>query len=466
LDEDTTVSDGISLGELTRAEALKPRLVAAGLGRSAAAEKAKQFGRSARTLFERGLTAETRVRAFFVPGRIEVLGKHTDYCGGRSMLAVVERGFSLVIGPRTDPLVRMTDVGLGETIEFAVDPELQPKLGQWCNYPMTAARRIARDFADSLVGGEIAFVSDLPVAAGMSSSSALIVATFLALSAVNRLDQRGPYRQNISNREDLASYLGTVENGQNFGSLAGDKGVGTFGGSEDHTAMLCSQPRAIRQYAYCPIRFERALALPDDWMFGIASSGITAEKTGAAREKYNLASRLASGAAELWRKETGRDDIHLAAAIESSEDAASRMLNILKQSQHPEFSPQQLVDRFQHFYNENYQIIPAAGDALAEGNSQRFGALVDQSQAFTDTLLHNQVPETMFLANSARAVGAVAASAFGAGFGGSVWALFRSADAASMLDEWSQRYAKQYPHHADKSVFFFSEAGPAAFEIR
>jgi galactokinase len=460
------MSDGISLGELTCAETLESRLVAAGLGGPATAEKVKRFDRSARTLIERGLSAETPARAFFVPGRIEVLGKHTDYCGGRSILSVVERGFNVVIVPRTDPVVRMTDVGLGETIVFAVDHELQPELGQWSNYPMTAARRIARNFADTLVGGEIAFASDLPVAAGMSSSSALIVATFLALSAVNRLDQLEPYRQNISNREDLASYLGTVENGQSFGFLAGDKGVGTFGGSEDHTAMLCSQARAIQQYAYCPIRFERTLALPDDWVFGIASSGIAAKKTDEAREKYNLASRLASGAAELWRNVTGRDDIHLAAAIESSDDAAERMLNILKKSQHPEFSPQQLVDRFQHFYNENYQIIPAAGDALAEGNTKRFGELVDQSQEFTDTLLHNQVPETIFLANSARAVGAVAASAFGAGFGGSVWALFRSADAGSMLGEWSQRYAKRYPDYADKSVFFLSEAGTAAFEIR
>jgi galactokinase len=381
------------------------------------------------------------------------------------MLSVVERGFTMVIVPRNDPMVRMTDVGLGETIDFAVGPRLQPELGRWSNYPVTIARRMARNFVDSLVGGEIAFASDLPVAAGMSSSSALIVATFLALSAVNRLDQRESYLQNISNREDLASYLGTVENGQSFGSLAGDRGVGTFGGSEDHTAILCSQAHAIRQYAYCPIRLERTFGLPDDWMFGIASSGIVAEKTGKAREKYNLASRLASGAVELWRNETGRNDIHLAAAIESSDDAADRVLNILKQSRHPEFSPRQLVDRFQHFYNENYRIIPAAGDALAEGNTRHFGELVDQSQEFTDTILHNQVPETIFLANSARTVGAVAASAFGAGFGGSVWALFRSADAASMLDEWSQRYAKQYPDHVDKSVFFLTGAGPAAFEI-
>jgi galactokinase len=459
------VSDGISLGELTCADRLAARLVAAGFGGPATAAKARWFDRCARVLMERGLSPETLARAFFVPGRIEVLGKHTDYCGGRSMLSVVERGFHVVIVPRTDRVVRITDVGPGQTIEFAVDPELQPEPGHWSNYPVTAVRRIARNFSGRLVGGELAFASDLPVAAGMSSSSALIIATFLALSAVNCLELREPYRRNIRGREDLSGYLGTVENGRSYRSLAGDKGVGTFGGSEDHTAVLCSRPHAICQYVYCPVRLERVLVLPNDWIFAIASSGVVAEKTGAARDKFNLISRLASAAVELWCKATGRDDSHLAAAIESSDDAVDRMLEILKQDRHPEFSPRQLVERFRHFYNENYLLIPAAGDALAEGNHERFGELVDQSQTFADTLLHNQVAETVFLADSARALGAVAASAFGAGFGGSVWALFPVADAASMLDEWSQRYAKQYPSHADKAVFFLTEAGPAAFEI-
>ena len=68
-------------------------------------------------------------------------------------------------------------------------------------------------------------------------------------------------------------------------------------------------------------------------------------------------------------------------------------------------------------------IVPGAADALAEGDLDRFGALVDRSQAGAEAALGNQVPETIHLQRSARRLGARAASAFGAGFGGSVWAL-------------------------------------------
>ncbi len=66
-----------------------------------------------------------------------------------------------------------------------------------------------------------------------------MIAVFLAAAALNDLDQTVPFRAAIGSTTDLAGYLGTVENGQTFGPLAGDKGVGTFGGSEDHTAILC-----------------------------------------------------------------------------------------------------------------------------------------------------------------------------------------------------------------------------------
>jgi len=57
------------------------------------------------------------------------------------------------------------------------------------------------------------------------------------------------------------------------------------------------------------------------------------------------------------------------------------------------------------------------------GDGAALGGLVDRSQELTTTHLRNQVPETIFLAKAAREEGAIAASAFGAGFGGSVWAL-------------------------------------------
>src|SRR5262249_3991142 len=74
------------------------RLIAAGLSPAEAARK--------RALLERLGPGEHR---FFVPGRIEVLGKHTDYAGGRSLLCAVERGFCLAVSPRADRLLRIRD---------------------------------------------------------------------------------------------------------------------------------------------------------------------------------------------------------------------------------------------------------------------------------------------------------------------------------------------------------------------
>ena len=91
-------------------------------------------------------------------------------------------------------------------------------------------------------------------------------------------------------------------------------------------------------------------------------------------------------------------------------------------------------------------------------------AYVDWSQWATERLLGNQIPETVFLAHSAREVGATAASAFGAGFGGSVWALVQCDDASRFLNVWEQRYRRAFPARADGAQFFATNAGPAAFQ--
>src|SRR5204863_3940731 len=131
----------------------------------------------------------------------------------------------------------------------------------------------------------------------------------------NDLPNRKEYRDNIKSNEDLAGYLGTVENGQSFGILTGDKGVGTFGGSEDHTAILCAAPDRLKQYSFCPVTFEREIEMPSGYCFAIASSGVVAEKTGAALEKYNRASLLAQAVTKVWNRKTNSIDPHIAAII-------------------------------------------------------------------------------------------------------------------------------------------------------
>ncbi|RPI60558.1 MAG: galactokinase, partial [Planctomycetaceae bacterium] len=72
----------------------------------------------------------------------------------------------------------------------------------------------------------------------------------------------------------------------------------------------------------------------------------------------------------------------------------------------------------------------------------------------------------VFLAQAARESGAVAASAFGAGFGGAVWALVAADKAEKMISDWSTRYEKTFPQAARHAVYFTTRPGPAAFEVK
>jgi galactokinase len=373
----------------------------------------------------------------------------------------------LAVAPREDRKLTVTDVVFDQTVTFELDPDLTPRLGHWSNYPMTVARRMARNFPDRVRGADIAFGSDLPPAAGLSSSSVLIVAVFLAVAEVNQLWNRREMTDNVRTLVDLAGYLACVENGQTFRSLEGDRGVGTFGGSEDHTAMLCCRANRVDEYSYCPVRFQRWLPMPAGYTFAVGASGVVAEKTGLAMEKYNRASRLARMGAELWREATGRDDPHLAAALASSPRAAERMAEILKTAETGDESigPEALLARFDHFRLENGEIRPAAGDVLARGDIEAFGRFTEESQHLAEQFLGNQVPETVHLAASARECGAAASTAFGAGFGGSVWAMVPTSRVDSFLAAWSESYHTRFPQHAESSQFFATGAGPATFQI-
>jgi galactokinase len=429
-------------------QSIVQQLVSAGMSEQQATAKGKLFQSAISRLRSRGNSGA--MHAFYVPGRIEFLGKHTDYAGGRSLICAVDRGFCIVAAARSDRSVRVLGETLESDVSFELDPELIPTAGHWSNYPMVVARRVARNFPGPLIGLDIAFTSDLPQASGLSSSSAMTIAFFMAIAAVNNLSEREEYRSNIHSTADLAGYLGTTENGQTFGTLVGDRGVGTFGGSEDHTAILLGVPGQLSQYSFCPVKHERQVPLPVDHALVIGVSGVIAEKTGAAQTSYNNASLSARAVLEQWRKSSGRNDATLAMAV-TGDGAVDRVRQSL--------SDPNLVERFDQFVAESTQIIPAAGDAIIANRLDELGTLVDRSQDLANRLLKNQVPETVYLAKSARECGAVAASSFGAGFGGSVWALVRSDEVESFVGAWRSKYQNQFPETAQRAAFYSAAAG-------
>ena len=441
-------------------------------------------------------------RQLFVPGRIEVLGKHTDYAGGRSLLAAVERGFTVDVEPAADDRILIHDGRRQETVRLPVPADPEDESGGylapgevattdastpgWEIYPRTVVRRAARDFPGHLRGCRIEISGTLPPAAGLSTSSALITATFLALDAVCGFSRSAPYREAIGrppfggsdvdpydpqlreSREALAGYLGAVERGSPYPGLAGEPGgprggpggVGTRGGSEDHVAILCAEPDTLVRYAFEPVRREGSVPLPDGHAFVVGVSGVVAEKKGGARQRYNLLSDTAARAADLWRQATGGAHRHLGAILEHVNDV-DRVLSAIRDRAR-EDERDSLLRRARHFAAEATEIIPAAADAIGAGDLAAFGELVDRSQELAEELLGNQVPETVHLARTARGLGAVAASAFGAGFGGSVWALVPEPDIDGFIEDWRARYLEAFPDRAATATFFATSAAEPA----
>jgi galactokinase len=355
---------------------------------------------------------------------------------------------------------------LGERVEGRIAPASEVAGTTWATYLQAVLRRFARNFPELRRGADIALASDLPGAAGLSSSSALVTGLFLALGSINDVELHPAYRGQVRSTEDLASYLATIENGASFGALEGDAaGVGTFGGSEDHVAILTSRRGALAQYAFCPTRRERTIPLPGTHVFAIAASGVAAEKTGAARDRYNRASLALRRVHELYDEATSMTHESIAQLCTASPEAINRVRRLLKTAVDDTFAPDELLDRFEQFVEETFGIIPMAGHALQRHDLQQFGWLVARSQVAAERRLRNQVPETVALARSARSIGAAAASAFGAGFGGSVWALVERAHADAFVVEWRERYAQEFPDAASRAEFFLTGAGRGAAAI-
>jgi galactokinase len=389
------------------------------------------------------LEAGAAEHLFWVPGRLEVFGKHTDYAGGQTLVSAVPRGFVVAVARRGDgrvhiiDAVRRQDVWIdGRETDRGANPESGHAQTGWRNYVQTVVRRLSRNFPGPTIGADIILASDLPRASGMSSSSALMIGAAAALGRVGGIHTRPEWITNIRQGLDAASYYACIENGMSFGTLAGDAGVGTHGGSEDHAAIVAGKPGSLSSFAFVPLRHVDDVRMPDDWCFVVTPSGIAADKTGGAKGPYNNLARGAAVLLSLWNG-SYEQSASLAAALATAPDAAVRLRELTGRSRVEDWSPGKLTNRLDHFIRENARI-PLAVEAFRQADAAALDRLSADSQRDAEILLGNQVPETAALAGSARGLGAFAASSFGAGFGGSVWALLHRDAARDFTVRWRQ----------------------------
>jgi galactokinase len=409
-------------------------------------------------------------RHYVVPGRVELVGKHVDYGGGRSLTCAVEQAVRAEARPLDGPVLRVASARGRDIVEVPISAAAAATRVGWSIYVAAVARRIARDFpAERGItpegrGVEVYFTSDLPQAAGLSSSSALTIAVARAAADALGLDEHPLFAAHAGSPLQFAEWVAAVETGRPYGPFGGEPGVGVRGGAQDHVAIIAAREGMVGQFSYIPAREERYAPWPADRALAIAVSGVRAAKTGSARRAYNRASDALRWLLQQWNRVTQRADPTLAAALASSEHAPEQLAKVASNAMHAPVSAQYLTRRLAQFREECQEIVPGVAAAFRACDLARAGALVDRSQSLAERALENQILETSHLARSARELGADAASAFGAGFGGAVWAMVRAPTIGEFLERWRVGYEAAFPAAAVHAEFLVTRPGPPARE--
>src|SRR4051812_25504637 len=102
------------------------------------------------------------MRTYVIPGRIELVGKHVDYAGGRSLTCAVDLAITARAKPLDKPVVRVTVSDRRGQVEIPLAPTAEPSGPPWSSYVAAVVGRFARDFPDAGRGLDLRLRSDLP----------------------------------------------------------------------------------------------------------------------------------------------------------------------------------------------------------------------------------------------------------------------------------------------------------------
>jgi galactokinase len=189
---------------------------------------------------------------------------------------------------------------------------------------------------------------------------------------------------------------------------------------------------------------------------------VHADKAGSVRDDYNRASLATRALLQCWNEAAPVPARSLGAAI-CEEGAANKLHELIGARTPAGYTQAALVARLSHFVAEDGRV-PLAARAFASADATALRDLSHDSQRDADEWLGNQTPETRALAAAAFDAGAMAASSFGAGFGGSVWALVASGDAQPFAAAWLSDYARRCPG-ASNVEWFVARPGPPLTEV-
>jgi galactokinase len=332
----------------------------------------------------------------------------------------IQREIRAFFAPRADSVIRLVNADPSfDPLSFTISRDITPgSSGDWGNYVKAAAQALECRYGP-LQGFDGVIESTLPVAAGLSSSSALVVLAAECLLHASRIDVT------VS---ELAEELAVAEHY-----------VGTRGGGMDQAICVGAQRDRASLIEFDPLRLT-PVPIPGDWRLIIASSLIKSEKSATRREAYNS------------RRLDCEEALQAVLAHLDTPRPVSSYRTLLEEL--TPFDVEEIVDhvldgerlkRFRHVVTEATRVSLAVR-TMHVGDLQRFGALLSESHASLRDDFEVSCSELDQLVDIAISAGAAGARLTGAGFGGCVLAV------ASTKHELEVQRALQQQYYEPRGI--------------
>lgn len=327
------------------------------------------------------------------PGRVNLIGEHTDYNGGMVLPAALSIGLEVSLIPRTDRAVAVTSNGYDAPSIRAVEDDA---VGDWSD-PCVGAIREANALGLLNGGATLDVTSTIPEGSGLSSSAALIVAVLKAARAA-----AGAGLGDV----ELAVAARRVENGY----------MGVPCGIMDQMAVALAKPGTAMALDTKTLTFD-LVALPAGYEMVVVHSGLTRKLT----DGRYAARKVECDAAKQY---FGTEDLCLLnqAAVEAADLDETPKRRTL------------------HCLTEHARVKSTLA-AMQAGDMQSVGALMNDSHASMRDLFEMSLPEIDALVESAREFGALGARLTGGGFGGCIVACLKE----GQRGDWLERLGETHP---------------------
>jgi galactokinase len=345
-------------------------------------------------------TAATIYRA---PGRVNLIGEHTDYNDGFVLPAAIEFYCWAAAAPRKDDKVAIYSENFNETVETRLDSLTPLGKKHWANYPLSVAWAL-RQAGKPVSGANIYIAGEVPLGAGLSSSAAIEVAVGFALLGVSGLD---------IDRTELAQLCQKAEN-EFVGARVGimDQFVSCHGRASHVLLLDCRS-----------LQFE-IVKLPEDLQLVICNTMVRHE--------------LASSEYNARRAECEEGVRILRTAL--PEILALRDVTLAQMEAHRQKLSPKVFARCRHVITEN-ERVKSAVEMLHKGDSKALGALLQDSHRSLRDDYEVSCKELDLMVEIAVAQpGLIGARMTGGGFGGCTINLVESA----AVSTFKRRVAEEY----------------------